>query len=440
MKNYETLKSIVLTGLILASGALTWNLWTYQSNYETMEKTNFIKEVSISKKQEMKDVLKPDRIFYHHDNVHYGTDDREEINSLLEHLVSWDFHNIHDLSGTIEMENFPSFIRQSGTIEIVFPTEIPLDQYKNVLHFEDKKIPEAAFDRIVIRTKTEQNNEDGQVFFISYKMKRIFSTFVSASAIKEISQNFFRYSDQHPRYFTYDTGKRQLFILEEQPVFDRNKYFMSLLNVDLFKNALFSNPSVVQKTFLTTEDEYTDSSSIMTASYNYRVLSYVNPVEEISTPFKLSYLLEQGVDFLNAHSGWTDEYHFVDSGDQTVTFRLYMEDKPVFNQNGMSEIVQVWGKNKIYKYIRPYFTLDVHLFPETAKITLPSGKEVIRYLESRDGYNPELLEELVPAYRMVKDQQEPRVIILEPSWYYRYNHVWEQIKMEDLGGSSDGLE
>lgn len=439
MINFERIKSIVLTFLVLASFVLTWNLWTYQSNYETMEKINFIKEVSISKKQEIIDILKPDRVLYHHDKNHYGTEDKEEIDSLIGHLLTWDFYNVQDISQTIADDEFVSFVHGSGTIEIVFPNPIPIEQYNNVLHFEEKKLPSFEFDRIVIDVKHSQD-EDGKVYFVFQQKKQVYASDVSTKVIRELEQNFYRFANKHPSYFAYDTGNKRLFILNNEPTFARNKYFMSLLNVDLFKNALFSNPSVVQKTFLSTEDEYTDSSSIMTACYNYRVLSYVNPVEESNHSMPLSTILQQSIDFMNEHSGWTDEYHFAESGDQTITFRLYVDGKPVFNQNGMSEIVQVWGENKIYKYIRPYFTLDIHLVPETAEITLPSGKDVVEYLEAKEGYDPKLLEEVIPAYKMIKDQHESRVIILEPSWYYRYNHVWEQIKMDDLGGFIDGLE
>ena len=39
---YEKIKSIILTLLVLVSILLTWNLWTYQPNYDTMENSNTV--------------------------------------------------------------------------------------------------------------------------------------------------------------------------------------------------------------------------------------------------------------------------------------------------------------------------------------------------------------------------------------------------------------
>lgn len=436
---YEQIKSIILTILVLASLFFSWSLWTYQSNYETMEKSNYIKEVSINKKQDTIDIIKPDKVMYHHENAHYGTDSSEEIMKIVQLLSTWDFYNVHDMSEKIAEEDFFSFVHGKGKVELIFPTNVPIEQYKNVLHFEEKKLPSFEFDRIVIQIENKQK-EDGKIYFVSYQNKRVYASNVNIALISEITKSFFQPSVYHPKYFTYDTGKKRLFILEEEPVVSRNKYFLNLLPVDLFRDALFVNPSVVQKTFLTTEDEYTDSSSMMTANYSTRLLSYVNPMEETDTSLNVSDTLQRSIDFMNEHGGWTDEYRFVEASDQKIIFRLYVDGKPVFNENGMSEIVQIWGVNKVYKYTRPYFTLDIQLLPETSEITLPAGETVISYLESEEGYNPELLDEVVPAYKMLKDSDEPRLIVLEPMWYYRYNNIWGRITTDDLGGLAYGLE
>lgn len=439
MNKYEFAKSIILTILIFASGFFTWSLWTYQSNYEPMEKINYIKEVSISKKQSIAQIVKPNEVIYHRGDTHYGTDAPEELERIVQHLAAWDFYNVHDMTNPMSDEEFFTFVHGKGKMELIFPTLIPIEQYKSILRFEEKKLPSFKFDRIVIHIDN-QGKEDGKIYFVSYENRRIYVTNVSSALITELTDNFYKPANNHPTYFPYDTGKKRLFILEEPPVFSRNKYFLNLVNADLFRDALFANPSVVQKTFLTAEDEYTDSSSIMTANYSTRLLSYVNPMEETETIFSTSDLLQRSIDFLNDHAGWSDEYRFVEAGGQKAVFRLYVDGKPVFNESGMSEIVQIWGTNKVYKYIRPYFTLDVLLIPETAEMTLPTGKTMLNYLENEAGFNQELLEELVPAYKMVKDPEEPRLITLEPMWYYRYNNVWNRITMDDLGGLADGLE
>ena len=54
---YENIKSGILTFLVLVSILLTWNLWTYQPNYETMENSNYVEEVTVSEKQEVQKIV-----------------------------------------------------------------------------------------------------------------------------------------------------------------------------------------------------------------------------------------------------------------------------------------------------------------------------------------------------------------------------------------------
>lgn len=72
---YENIKSLVLLLLVLASGALTWSLWTYQPQLDFPDK-KYVHEVSISDQEEPVDLIKPTRILFHIDEIHYGTTEK----------------------------------------------------------------------------------------------------------------------------------------------------------------------------------------------------------------------------------------------------------------------------------------------------------------------------------------------------------------------------
>ena len=153
--------------------------------------------------------------------------------------------------------------------------------------------------------------------------------------------------------------------------------------------------------------------------------------------------LMRSIDFINGHGGWTDPYRYVamDVKRKSVKFRLYSVDGyPVFNESGMSEIQEVWGRDEITKYVRPNIALELPLTAEMVNVTLPSGSEALEYLKSRKSFKPELLEQLVLGYRMARNTDENKLILLEPAWFYRYNQSWGQITKEDLGGLLHGLE
>lgn len=439
MNKYEAAKSIILAILVIASGFFSWSLWTYQSNYETLEEKSYIKEVNINEKKEIKNIIKPSKVLYHFENEHFGTDSSLEMEKLIQYLSAWDYYKVQDISSELTDEEFLSLVHGNKTIELIYPTLIPIEQFKNVINFEEKRLPNFQFDRIVIKID-EENQETGQIHFVAYDNRRIYIADVQPQLVSDLAENFYYPATKYPNYFSYNTGPRTLFIVAEEPVYSQNKYLLNLLNVDLFRDALFTNPNVVQKTFLNTEDEYTDTSTIMTANYSTRLLSYVNPMAETNVFFNANDLIQQGVDFINDHAGWTDSFYLDDVTGQKISFRLYVDGKPVFNNDGMSEIVQIWGANEIYKYTRPYFTLDILLTSESTEVKLPSGETALSILENKPGFNPELLEMLSPAYYMVKDSNEPRIIILKPVWNYRYNGVWGHITEDDFGGVINGLE
>lgn len=53
--SYEHIKTIILTILVATSALLTWNLWTYQPNFEPIEKANTVQEVTIAEKRSESD-------------------------------------------------------------------------------------------------------------------------------------------------------------------------------------------------------------------------------------------------------------------------------------------------------------------------------------------------------------------------------------------------
>jgi regulatory protein YycH of two-component signal transduction system YycFG len=106
----------------------------------------------------------------------------------------------------------------------------------------------------------------------------------------------------------------------------------------------------------------------------------------------------------------------------------------------MSEIVQVWSKDEIYQYTRPYFSLDFPLPSEIKENVLPTGKEAFEEVTSMWNFDPNLLEDLVVGYRLSRDPVEQKIISLEPAWYYRYGGSWIRIIFPERGGVPSGLE
>ncbi|MBS4189860.1 hypothetical protein KHA94_06540 [Bacillus sp. FJAT-49705] len=438
---YENIKSLILVILVGFSVLLTWSIWTYQPNYEIMEKAKTVQEVEISAPKDAKEIIKPDRIYYHYDkDRHYGTIDPNEIEKVMAEISRWDFSDFVNISSQIK--NYSSFIHNPGNAVILFPDSIPTEFFRTIINTKEKKIPEFYFDRIVIDLE-EVQKDHGFVYFVSTENEEVYRSHVSASFVHNFRNSFFKnaeYSLKYAKYFPYKTGNdRILFLPVEETKMQRYQYLSTPLDSEKFMNALFKNPSVVQKNHPTSGEEYTNGSSLMRVNDDESTLQYINPVENNESSFISNNLLKRSIDFINEHGGWTDNYRFVsmDELNHQVLFRLY-DDKgyPVFSEeSGISEISQTWGQNEIYKYFRSNFSIGSRV--EASEMTLSSGEEVIQFLES-EGYNMDNLEDLVLGYTMEKNA---RILYLEPSWYYRYNHTWSKLSMNEIeGGPNHGLE
>ncbi|RDU37274.1 hypothetical protein DRW41_05320 [Neobacillus piezotolerans] len=436
---YETVKSILLTLLVLFSIGLTWTLWTYQPNLDMLESGKIVEEVKMGERKDESKIIKPDRILYHAEGKHYGTSRVNEVDRLMKEMSGWVFFDVKN--NTEQAGPFKQAVHGNGKVEIIFPHEVPVEVFRNVLNFEEKKLPSFRFDRIVIDMKSLQKDR-GVVYFANSRNREIYISYISASLLAHFNRGFYERASQNPAYFAFEaTEKRTIFLPEDETEMREYKYLPKNLDSEEFKEALFANPSLVQKSIVSTGEEYANDSSKMNIYTNKHLLVFINPGEDNGYLSGSTNLLKRSIDFINQHYGWTDPYRFVylNEASQRVTFRLYsMDGFPIFNEDGLSEINQFWGKNEITRLTRPTFAMELPL--ETTKVVRPSGREALEFLQSQKGFKPELLEDLILGYKMDRDAASSRLITLEPAWFYLYNKKWSQISTDELGGMRHGLE
>lgn len=449
---YETAKSIMLTVLVLLSFMLTWSIWTYQPKYEEMENTKYIKEISIgNRKVDTSAIIKPVQVFFHKDNKHFGTTDSQEINNIVKDVRKWRISDLENISMDFSKQKFRQFVHQNGHIELVYPDDLTIDILKSIYQINEKNLHGLTFDRIII--DYQNRGKTGiPIYFISYKSHKIYSAKSEGTQFAAIEEAYNKAKAKYPVYFPYEVSEeRVIFLPKEQIKLNQYQYYVHLLDPDKFKDALFSDPSFVKKEVLPNQIEYTDGSRLMEVDLNNHILNYVNPQGNEESETVVNDLIQQSIDFVNDHGGWTDSYQFFswDKFNEQTNFRLYLNGEPVFNQFGMAEIVQYWKNNDIYSYDRPLIKLQLS-DRENKPTTLPTGYEAIEKIESMPGYNPEFLEAVVVGYELIIDRTKEsvlrdRTVLFQPAWFYCYAGVWQKIDFEPLknslkGGHIGGLE
>ncbi|HEY4553273.1 MAG TPA: two-component system activity regulator YycH [Bacillaceae bacterium] len=442
---YENVKSLVLFLLVAASGALTWTLWTYQPKYDVFP--DKYHEVSISNQQEPMNLIKPARILYHVDGVHYGTVDDNLINDLLLDMSQWSLFDIGEAKSLNDAQ-IQELSHADNRVTISFPDLVPFDLYKSVLHFETKVLPADTFDRIVVNLASG-NKEDASVFFLSTETRRVYESHINAEALNTFVREIEGSLNQYSNYKAYVLpDERTMYLPSDTVSVTKYKFYSDYIDPVKFQNALFKDPSKVRRDILADGEKFTDFLSMMNVDYNTNMIFYVNPGQDqeerhMETPGSL---LRRSITFVNEHSGWTDNYQYfgLDADKGKTVFRLFMDGYPVFNDQGMAQIEQIWGITEIYQYSRPYFSLDIAL-PGQTEVELPSGEDALNYalnyMKINDPeFKPELLEDMMIGYKLSKDPDSQKVFVLEPSWYYRYAGSWLRMSPEEIKEGYRGLE
>ena len=442
---YESVKSILLSILVATSAILTWSLWTYQPKYPVIDKKYMnMHEVSIAKQVDTADLIKPNKVLFHVNGLHYGTDDDNEISQLINEMSKWNFYDFSSevISSRKSIENLS---HSDNRVEIVFPDLVPLDVYKGIIHLETESFPRTDFDRIVINLANESIEGASSVYFIDTDGGKVNESHVNPERIASLLEEINRNKRKYDKYSAFELkGDRTLFLPTEEVELEKSQYYTDYIDPVKFKNALFRDPSKVRRDILQNGEKFTDDSSLMNVDYSTSTIFYANPghIQAASLEITDNQVVKKSINFVNEHGGWTDNYRYFSKGkyEQMTIFRLFLNGYPVFNEQGMAEIRQNWGTDEIYEYKRPYFSLDFAVPGGKTKVILPSGEWALNYLLEDDDFNSELLEDLSIGYRLSKDTNNSKVLVLEPSWYYLYAGSWLRLDPEFLGGDILGLE
>ncbi|MBP3039239.1 hypothetical protein J9303_06965 [Bacillaceae bacterium Marseille-Q3522] len=436
---YEQIKSILLIVLVAISVILTFNLWTYQPKLEELKSKNTVQGVTISKTQEEKSIVRPNKVIFHADDVHYGTINSGLISKMIDSISGWTYEEITNI--TQQVENFNTFSQENGMVEIIFPNTVPMDLYRSVLQLKDNNPPALQFDEIVIRM--EVDNSHGMVYFLDTKTKNIYQSLVPAAFITNFRSGFYndvQNNEKFTKYFPVTVAEqRTIYLPEQETKLMKYEYIRNEIDSAKFRDALFSDPSLVQKNFIAFGEEYSDSTSLMRVQKDQNIVSYIKPEQE-NQRTSTHGILKRSIDFINDHGGWTDLYRYVELNElrQSVRFRLYNTDGyPVFNENGLSEIGVAWGNEEIYEYKRNNFILGIQ--NKIGETIVPSGEEAYEMVKNIKDFNPELLQDMVIGYQMTRVASE-QLVKLEPAWYFRYNNRWIILSQHEQGGENLGLE
>jgi regulatory protein YycH of two-component signal transduction system YycFG len=442
---YETIKTMILAIFVVASIFLTWMIWNFQPHYDTIDRRD-IHQISIAKEKDTGSLIKPGKVMVNQMNRHYGTTDENEIDSVMNELEGWSFYGSEGIK-TLSYKDVESLETGSNHIDISFPENVPVKVYKDVFQFNDKRLPDASFNRIVI-DYTNDGHRDNNLYFLSTNTQKAYICSVNyqyiQSLLRDVNKKLY---NSYQLYDVYNLSKgKNVLLPKDQTNMITYRYITDEIPPEKFERALFPDPNFVKKGQVGDSEEYTNGTSMMRTNDSSKMLYYINPSEESNYQTNADDLLKRSIDFMNHPGMWTDTYHYFQMNlkKHQVVFRLYLHGIPVFENAKMAEIMLQWGENEIYQYNRPFYTLTLPVPQKVSEYKLPGGAEVIQELSKLPGVNLDKVEDLQIGYQLINDtdydSKQNNILIFEPQWYYFYNGEWLPITQVRLGGKQSGLE
>ena len=451
MKYIEPVKSIILLLLILLSLTLTFTIWTYSPKYDTTEPP--VVNISIAEKKKMEDVIKPYRLLISQPENLRGSYSIVDINNVINPMKNWEIETVKLYSNNTNAGQVNELINKPYTSTLFFQADIPIESYSSILKFLDPIFPNSSFNRLVIdwssksvdqRVEEKESDQGATLYFISTTLNKIYTANVTKEDIFGFSERMVKTSNAMLEYKEIvREGKVSLYTTSNPEKVVQYTYLVEEIDTNRFKDALFNIPSLVVRRSnpVGSGEQYTDDNALMTVDPISKRLSYVHPASEGEFLGKSSELLYNSLSFVNEHDGWTDDYRFsrMNKNASQVNYQLYFDGLPVFSKDMLTtEIVQVWGSNRVYRYNRPYYTLNALPITST-DLELPSGQNAYELLSLAPNSQVSLIEDLVQGYYISKDEDQP-LFTLVPSWYYQVNGSWLRLSPETIGGGTYGLE
>lgn len=440
LKYIEQAKSIFLTLLVILSALLTFTIWTFTPTYETNEQAPVV-NISIAEEKRVKDVIKPYKMIATREDKMTGSMSTFYLESVVDVMKNWEISELTMESTNLSEADLNELIHSPNRFTLFFPDDVPFPVYDNILPFSITNVPEDSFDRLIVNWNRNENDEL-KVYFASSKSKTLYSAHAGNVDLQVLKQKVVSPTSEFGKYSEIKRpGKLSLFVSAEDVEGIRYTYYLKEIDTMRFRDALFNDPSLVRQSPLSaTNEEYSDGTSLMNVNLQERTLSFVNPSAETAVPAIPSKLVFDSLDFVNEHGGWTDEFRYsgMNTATQQIDYQLYLFGYPVFSNDTSTKITAYWGDPGIYRYYRPYYTLDLSLF-DTVISTLPSGEKASMVMKKVKEIDFNNVEELTTGYFLTRDD-EKRLMILEPSWFYYANNQWSRLSPDVLGGGQFGLE
>ncbi|MFG6118692.1 YycH family regulatory protein [Thalassobacillus sp. B23F22_16] len=430
--NFETLKTIILFILIMFSLFLTVALWNYQPNHETQDDDPIIENTKIENGQTLttSEVIVPKNIIFHTLSGDYSYKSPASKQQLYRQTQNFNLYNF-ETSET----GFPD---NHDMTEFVLPTEIPTKMIPNLFKVSDDEkvsIPTGNFKHILF-ILDESNEAITEVLFISADGEHTVRAQVQSTDAYQTMVQEHQSLDNKVEMLSYQREETRLYIPKKEVVLARHDISVSPVGTEPLLNTLFDDVSRVKSSIKSDGTEiFSDFDSELRIAPDEKSVKLEKALTKEGLPLDTDEVISESLSFINAHEGWTGDYHLSDISDQQVSYQMNYNGYPILDKSNLSEIMVKYRQEELYIYQRPLIHIAVTYDTnqeEGGNVTLASGENILAELESSKQFNARMIEDIRIGYSMVpSDNEYDDVYTMMPSWFIKYNGNWYNVDPDD---------
>lgn len=433
MRNREVIKSVILIILVLISVFMTYRVWTFTPELTDLETDVNADTPSIGPKisKPIDSVIMPFRMINRNGTDVKGTSNMKDIKKVTDQMLSKEVKKVDVLSSesVVQLED----LSERYTI-LDFPDSVPSEMYLNqVLGMNMSYYPSVNFDRVLVDTKS--TNEANVYLLSENKQKAVkLQTTMKSHKFDQMNKEVAKDLKPYTGIITNETTTNeinQIYAPENAYSMNVYRYVSNKISVSDLNDVILGD-SVIARSNEDQVSTYNNNTGISTVNEEKQTYRYTNLSEDENQQKDISKSITNSFKFINEHAGYTDEFRLFNTDQKTgkIDYQMFLNNYPVFNDDKLSSIEAVWGRNAINEYNRGLITTGVAVPSKKEADELPSSEEVRYGLASNGEIDFNKVTNMAIGYDLSLPNDEldnlQDTIEFTPKWYIKYDDEWKR--------------
>lgn len=429
----ERVKNVVLAGLVLLSLFLSWQLMTYQPQYDYLTQDHYDQLEGLAESKEWQELFKPHLVVFHlAQEIRAAPPSTHAHQYVVRQMGQWELEPLKPVRADRRSE-WEAALGQSEGIEFHFWQEQPLELVLRLFKVQDEDgvdwpLLEGESSMVTVRRILlfQDPRFENEVSLIMVQADgELLESRVANLSWRELN-TLIKLGKEQDRYLSLGTDDEALqasahYVPDGPIVMEEMHYRYKRIPIHHMLSYLFVDPSLVRRieekgnTIL-----YLHGPRGVQVDRNYTTMSYFHPPLDQADDRQGQDTVDpvRAVQFVNQHKGWDREFLFdqlrITYGDQLVQFqfREYLGTYPVYSESGvrLSTLNIDLKLGRVVGYSRSLLQRGEMI--ESYTHELPSGAEVMDALKE-NGINLSQIRLFNLGY---KQTVEGSLLKYEPCW------------------------